>query len=80
MITDEDLAKLKRDIYRAPNGPQIEEMIDELILRRATTLTLDDLCHISARLKHGPGGTGRDGPCDNDCTKCKIEKMLEAVR
>lgn len=27
----------------------------------------------AAYLKHGPGGTGRDGPCDPDCAKCRAE-------
>lgn len=31
--------------------------------------------HIPAsQLKHGPGGSGRRGPCDADCLKCKAER------
>ncbi len=24
--------------------------------------------------KHGPNGSGGDGPCDEDCHKCELEK------
>lgn len=27
-------------------------------------------------LKHGPGGTGRTGPCDADCRKCELEAEI----
>ena len=49
--------------------------------------TLDPDCPagatLSARmghLKHGPGGSGLEGPCDPDCAKCERERMVEAAR
>jgi hypothetical protein len=32
---------------------------------------------VNGPLKHGPGGSGREGPCDKDCLKCDIEKVLK---
>lgn len=31
-------------------------------------------------LKHGPGGTGRPGPCDADCRKCALEAEIASLR
>lgn len=33
-----------------------------------------------SRLKHGPGGTGRSGPCDPVCVKCELERQVRALR
>lgn len=37
---------------------------------------LDELRRMRAYLKHGPGGSGKDGPCDPQCMKCEIEAEI----
>lgn len=50
-----------------------EDTAEELLAKR------NQLRKRVAHLKHGPGGTGRDGPCDLDCLKCRLDKELDDV-
>lgn len=31
---------------------------------------------VAARTKHGPAGSGNDGPCDAECVKCEAERIV----
>lgn len=41
---------------------------------------IGDLIARIVQLKHGPDGTGRQGPCDPDCQKCDLERQLKELR
>lgn len=35
--------------------------------------------HVELHSKHGPRGTGADGPCDDWCLKCEANRILAAT-
>jgi len=41
---------------------------------------LHALIERTTRLKHGPKGTGQDGPCEPDCVKCQLDREIESIR
>jgi hypothetical protein len=63
----ESLAKIKRDIAVG--------LLDDKAARAA----LSRMIYIQHDLKHGPGGTGRDGPCDAGCVKCAAEEEIKRI-
>lgn len=67
------LTKSLRDCATAAAKAQQSAAMRMAALRPDATL--------SARLghlKHGPGGSGLEGPCDVDCLKCAVENVAKA--
>lgn len=64
---------------RAEPGTVLDAMgAAEAMLSTPLTSTplADALRWVAAHTKHGPNGSGASGPCDNDCIKCHVEKVL----
>jgi hypothetical protein len=45
------------------------------VARKLAALDAEQSTTRAAYLKHGPGGTGLDGPCDPDCAKRRAEVL-----